>query len=666
MIRSFHVLLVAALCACAAFAAPRLTYTLGMPHPSSHLFEIELRVDGLAPADSVLDLVLPVWRPGRYVIFDFAGGVERFSADDGSGNALHWRKTDKTTWRVHPAGSTVVARYLVFADEPHLRTRSLDDEHGFVDATSVFMMVAGYRSAPLTLVVRPFGAWHVTTGLDAAPGRPSTFLAQGYDELADSPLEIGTQRDYDFTVDGVPHVFSIMGRTNCETDSILAWTKRIVIANAAFWGGLPYRRYVFLLRFMPDAGGATEHINSCVLDMPSTVFRTPDPCRQIVGLISHEFFHTWNVKRLRPKSMDPYDFTRENYSREIWLAEGGTSYFHNILLVRCGLSQAGAFVRGLPGRVHDDRARPGDTVQSPAACSFDAWIKYNRPSAASYNFETDLYGRGSDVSLNLDLELRHRSDNKASFDELMRTLYRRFPLESGGYTVEDVERTAVDLAGEGMKQFFARYIYGAAPLPWETTLEYAGLRLAPVPGSQRAWLGLTVANDRGNPAVRAVVAGSPAYEAGMDAGDQLLALDGLRIRAEEFSRRIAEYEPGDSIRLSFFHHDTLRELTITLARNPVPAYAITRVDHPDRLQRAVYEAWLGHSWNAARLSSPRCTTRVTLTVFNTPGQMIAPLVHAVVGAGCHEVRFDGGNLASGIHFCRLTANAAALTRKLMR
>ncbi len=367
--------------------------------------------------------------------------------------------------------------------------------------------------------------------------------------------------------------------------------------NAAFWGGLPYRRYAFLLRFIPDGGGATEHINSCVLDMPSTVLRTPDPCRQIIGLISHEFFHTWNVKRLRPKSMDPYDFTKENYSREIWLAEGGTSYFHNVLLVRSGLSQADGFVRGLAARVHDDRMRLGDTVQSPAACSFDAWIKYNKPTPAAFNFQSDPYSRGSDVSLLLDLELRHRSGNKASFDELLRTLYRRFPLESGGYTVDDVEKIAVDLAGEGLRDFFARYVYGADPLPWEQALEYAGLRLAPVPGSQGAWLGLTAGDEEGRTVVRTVVASSPAYEAGLDVGDQLLALDSLRIRSFEFNRRIAEYKPGDTIGLTVFHGNILREFRITLVRNPVPAYSVTRADHPDRLQRAIYESWLGGAWN---------------------------------------------------------------------
>ncbi len=567
-----------------------------MTRPSTHLFEVEVRLNGLSRSDTALDFQLPALRTGRYVIFDFAGGVERFTAEDGGEKALQWRKTDKSTWHIQNGGTSVVVRYLVFANEFNQRTRGLDDEHGFVDGTSVFMMVEQYRPSPLTVVVKPYGDWHVTTGLEAAGGR-STFKASGYDELADCPMEIGMQKDYLFEVNGIPHILSVSGRTNCLVDSTLEWTKRIIGLNAAYWGGLPYRRYVFLLRFMPDAGGGTEHINSCVLDMPSSVFRTPEPCLQLMGLVSHEFFHTWNVKRLRPKGMDPYDFTKENYYRELWLAEGGTSYMDNLLLVRGGMKTAGAYLRDLPGQIQSDRQRPGNIEQSVAECSFDAWVKYSRPSPQGYNFHTDLYARGALVSMMIDLELRHRSSNKGSFDELLRLLWRRFPLGSGGYTVEDVEQAAVDLGGKEMKEIFASYVYGARAFPWETTLGHAGLRLSPIPGPKGAWLGLiTVSDEGGRTSVRTVVAGSPAWHAGMDTGDQLLALDGYRLRSDELSRRISEYKPGDTVRISYFHHDELREREITLAANPVPSYALTRVEKPDSLQKQIYESWLGHRW----------------------------------------------------------------------
>ncbi len=576
---------------------PSLTYTIGMSHPATHLFEVEIRMNDLSAADSCVDLVLPAWRSGRYAIFDFAGGVERFSAVGGNGNALQWVKTDKNTWHVKTTGSgAAVIRYLVYADESNLRTRDLNDEHGFLDGSAVFMYVQQFREAPLTLIVHPFHGWHVTTSLDSLPGMQDHFSVANYDLLADSPLEIGTQRDYTFSVRGIPHVLSIAGRLNCDADSMIAWIKQIVEINADYWGGLPYARYVFLLRALPGGGGGTEHLNSCVLDVRESALRRPTAGKEYMGLVAHEFFHTWNVKRLRPKGMNPYDWTKENYYRELWLAEGGTSYMDNLLLVRNGLRNVTSYLWGLARDVESDRQRPGNREQSVSDCSFDAWIKYNKPSNDAYNFQTDLYARGAQVSLLMDLELRFRSGNRASFDDLLRLLYKRFPPGSPGYTLDDVEAAAVDLGGESMHGFFARYVRGVEPLPWEATLDHAGLALTPSPGSQLAWFGAAAGNNGGNVVVRTVVAGSPAYAAGFDVGDQLLALDGIRIQGDDFMARIAEHSPGDTVRVTYFRHDELRESAVILERDPVPSYAIQRTEKPTALQREIYEAWLGSTW----------------------------------------------------------------------
>ena len=280
---------------------------------------------------------------------------------------------------------------------------------------------------PLTLTVVPYAGWHVTTGLDSIAGERFVFTAPGYDHLADCPLEIGTQRDFAFTVNGTPHVLSISGATNCIPDSLVVLASRVVRMNASYWGGLPYKRFVFILHAMADPGGATEHINSTVVDFGASRLRTPDPCQNLMGTFSHEFFHTWNIKQFRPKGMDPYDWTRENYSRELWFVEGGTSYLHNILLTRSGYALARNYVDGLHWQIEGDRQRPGSREESVAECSFDAWIKYSRNPPQSYNFGVDLYGKGAQVSMLMDLTMRHESENKASIDDLARALYKRFP-----------------------------------------------------------------------------------------------------------------------------------------------------------------------------------------------------------------------------------------------
>ncbi len=581
-----------------AFATPSFTYTVGMSRPTSHVFEVEVRVDGLSHAESTVELVLPGWRSGRYAMFDFAAAVQRFTAETFAGAPLVWRKIDKSTWEIASGGiSSLVVRYLVYADEPTLRTRVLDDLHGFFDPVSIVMYSPVHRAAPVKLIVNPFPGWHVTTGLEPVPGSHLQFTAESYDELADCPVEIGTQRDYEFTVGGIPHVFSIAGRTNCAADSLVAMAKSVVEINLKYWGALPYKRYVFLLRAFPDGGGGTEHMNSCVLDIRQSLLTTPDPCRNLLGLLSHEFFHTWNVKRLRPKGMHPYDWTKENYYRELWLAEGGTSYMDNLLLVRGGLTQAGEYVKGIPSHVRSDRQRPGNGEQSLTECSFDAWIKFSRPSNSSWNFETDFYARGADACLLMDLELRHASEGKASFDDVLRTLYRRFPPSSPGYTVEDIEAVASELGGKVMNEFFTFYIRGKKSLPWERVLGYAGLVLKPVQSVPAGWLGLGVAEEGGRPVAKTVVAGSPAYEAGLDVGDQIVSLNGLRVRGDDFARRIAEHMPGDLVTMHYFRRDELRQKEIVLSSDPAGNWAIKKVEAPDSLQRSIYESWLGCSWD---------------------------------------------------------------------
>jgi predicted metalloprotease with PDZ domain len=577
--------------------SPTINYRLSMPRPWTHLFEVEVTFEKLPSTETTLDLVLPVWRTGRYVIFDFAGGVERFTAVDGGGKALSVIKQDKTTWRIATGGGkSVTARYEVYADEFALRTRGLNDEHGFVDGTAVFMYSPLYRQSPLTLTVVPFGDWHVTTGLDSVAGQRLVFTAPGYDHLADCPLEIGTQRDYEFTVDGTPHVLSISGPTNCSADSLMSLASRVVRMNSAYWGGLPYKRYVFILHAMANPAGATEHVNSCVIDFGLSRLRTPDPCRNLLGSFSHEFFHTWNVKQFRPKAMDTYDWTKENYSRELWLVEGGTSYVHGLLLARNGLTSAKGYIEGLHRQIEDDRQRPGNREESATECSFDAWVKYFRNLPEAYNFGTDLYGKGQQVSMLMDLTIRHESENRASLDDLMHTLYKRFPIGSGGYTVDDLESIAVELAGKSMHDFFARYVRGTAPLDWETVLGYAGLVVRPVEGSRRAWLGIQSSDQGDKTLVRQVVAGSPAYEAGVNIGDEIVALNGYRVRSNDLVQRVSEMHPGESVRLSVFREDELREFTIGLRAQEVPSYTVAKVDRPTALQKKILERWLNAKW----------------------------------------------------------------------
>ena len=572
-------------------AEPHLRYTLSMPRPSSHIFEVTIDVTGLPSGGDAFDLLMPVWRPGRYLILDFAGGVLRFESHTSGGAPLEWTRPDKSTWRIRTAGAANIrAHYEVYADEFDLRTRGLDDEHAFVNGTSVFMYSPECRDRPCDLTVVPPRGWHVTTGLDSTA--VNRFLAPNYDELADCPLEIGTQEDFAFDAEGVPHVLSIFGGGNWEPDTLIRDIGKIVRVNREFWGSLPYRRYVFLLHCTPNEGGGTEHVNSTIMGIQPFVFRNQEAYRGFLGLVSHEYFHTWNVKQIRPAALVHPDFQKENYTEELWMAEGTTSYFDGVLLVRAGLSTRSRFLEGVARAVYNDRLRPGNRVQSIALSGFDAWTKYWRGNRESFNEESDYYEKGAAASLVLDLEIRHATGGTRSFGDVLRGLYRRFPRTGRGYTNADVRACAAEVGGKEMTAVFDSLVYGTAPIAWERVLAYAGLELIPADGAPAVWTGMDVAESGGRTRITRVIAGSPSYGAGLDAGDEIVAFEGGRISSAALQERLKDFRAGQSVRVTVFRNDRLRDFVVHLEPPAVTPYRITESVNMTPGEKAILDGWL--------------------------------------------------------------------------
>jgi predicted metalloprotease with PDZ domain len=572
---------------------PTIRYTLGMSKPSTHLFEVEILMESL-PSEPSLDLILPVWRPGYYMIFDFASGVQDFAAFDGEGTSLRWAKTDKSTWHVETnRASAVHVRYNVYANESTMRTRGLNDEHAYVDGTAVFMYVHDYRQYPVTLLVHPYQGWHVTTALHGVDNR---FTASSYDEFVDRPLEIGIQQDFSFQVDGVPHLLSMYGDGNWNPDTLLRDFTTIVREVKAFWGEFPYTKYVFLVHCMAQAAGATEHGNSTIIQTTPFIFRDQKKYSRFLQTVLHEYFHTWNVKQLRPKGITPYDFTKENYSREFWIAEGTTSYYDELLMVRSGFMSAGQYLDSIAAHIRDDRQRPGNLVQPVSEASFDVWVKHSRGTEQRYNAESDIYSKGANVSLLLDLRIRKRSSNKCSLDDVLRTMYKRFPSSGEGYTSQDFQSVAEECAGSSLRDFFDKYVYGTAPLPWEESLLTAGIELTQQDTVKKPWVGFTLLDVGGRSRITTVVTGSPAEDAGIEVGDELLALNAFRINASDFVTRINEMTIGESVTLTVFRNDKLRTCRITLGHAPTPTYALSKIKNPTPDQRAIFESWLKTAW----------------------------------------------------------------------
>ena len=584
---------------------PQIRYSLGMSQPSTHLFEVEVRMSDLPATEQSLDLLLPVWRTGRYLVMDFAGGVQEFSAVDANGTALQWHKSGKTTWHIETRGATsITAKYKVYANEFNRRTRGLNDKHAFVDGTSVFMYADQYRNLPLTLEVHPYADWHVTTGLDEVQDSPkgsAAFTAPNYEYFIDCPMEIGTQKDFPFTIDGTPHILSIFGEGNWNADTLIRDFTKIVQTEKAFWKTeFPYKKYLFMFECTPNSGGGTEHINSAAMGIRPFGFKNPETYRGFLGLVAHEYFHTWNVKQLRPKALKPFDFQKENLSEELWIAEGMTSYFDELMLVRAGFQTPAGYLDRTATLIANERNRPGNKIQSVAEASYDAWIKYWKGNQQGFNSESDYYERGEMVSMLLDLEIRKQSKNTHTLDDVLRAMYVRFPLSGPGYTLNDFRKVAEEVSGANMSAFFSDYVYGTKALAWEEYLDVAGLKVAPKDEKPKPWLGFTT-NDAGDRLkVGRIVAGSPAYTSGLDVGDEIVAVNGYRSRTSDLNDRVNELKPGDSLVLTVFQNDQLRTITLTLGTSPNAGYRVSQVEKPTDIQKEIYESWLTTKWETVK------------------------------------------------------------------
>ncbi len=578
-----------------------IAYTVSMPEPHTHLYHVEMVVDAVSVP--CLDLVLPAWTPGSYMIRDYARHIQEFVAHGPDGAEVPWRKTAKDTWQVDSGlVSQVVARYKVYANELTVRTSHLDSSHGYFNPTNLCMYVPGRTNEPLAITVAVPEGWRVSTALEPDGRGSSAFIATDYDELMDSPFECGTQRVLTFTVDEVPHEIVIWGRGNEDEARLITDTRRIVEVQRDMFAGLPYPHYSFILHLTDGRGGGLEHRNSVTNMVDRWTFRPERSYERYLSLTSHELFHVWNVKRLRPAPLGPFDYRSENYTRLLWFVEGVTSYYDELLLVRAGLMLPERYLEKLADEILNLQSQPGRHLQSLEQSSFDTWVKYYRPDENSANTSISYYLKGTLVCLLLDMEIRRRTNNSRSLDDVLRELYVRYPISGPGFP-EDGGVLAVVEAVAGTQDgffhdFFARYIAGTAEIDYTSALAAVGLELRwgyRQPGADcaiPAWLGLKLKRQGERTLVAAVRADGPAYAAGVYAEDELLALDGWRVDEERLNARLAERTPGDLVYLSLFRGDALIEVCVVLDEAPYDSLIIAPVAAPDAAQQRAYHDWL--------------------------------------------------------------------------
>jgi len=582
-----------------------ISFTVSMSKPYTHLLEVEMRITETgATAVSENVLVMPVWTPGSYLIREFERHVQNFTAVDASGRALSWEKINKNSWRIKTNNAREIrVKYLVYANELTVRTNELNSDHAFWNNAALLMYVERSLARPVKIHVNPAPDWKVATGLPAVPGEKNTFEAPNFDILYDSPFEVSDFKQIDFMVRGVPHRIVIDGEGNYDPALMKAEVQKIVETEVALFGDIPYHDYTFFLHLRPNGGGGLEHLNSTALGFPRFRFSSADGYRRFGALVAHEFFHLWNVKRIRPDALGPFDYTKENHTKLLWVAEGITEYYGQLMLRRAGLISDEAYLRHLASQIQDVQDTPGRKVMSAEDASFNSWIKEYRPDENSINSQISYYDKGELLGMLLDLEIRRRSNNAKSLDDVMRMLYNDFFKKNRNYTPADFQKVCETAAGSSLEDFFARYVRGTDELPYNQVLSAAGLEIqqAGVPIEQvnhigdiirSSYLGAELEDSGEFVLVKNVRAGSPAYEQGLNAKDLIIAIDGERANTKRLIALLGSKRPNDVIRLTVFRNDDLRTLDIKLGSRIAVDYQIVQLPARGEQQKRIYDSWM--------------------------------------------------------------------------
>ena len=602
----------------AAAAPMSLRYQVAFPQPHTHLYEITFTLEKVVTPR--LDLSLPVWTPGSYLVREYARHVQDFSARDEAGQTLQWEKSDKTTWRLTTNAAsykpqTLTVFYRVYANEFATQTSHLDATHAYFNGASLFMYpvfssgsVADAKDQPYQVKFNLSGStanWRVSSPLGLAPDANGYYTASSYDVLIDAPTEIGTHRLIEFKVRDKVHRIALWPNTPEAADvpdkQLADDFAKFIEEGAKLFGGLPYEHYLFLVHSAPGLGGGTEHLNANVSMTRPESFKTKRGYQGFLGLESHEFFHCWNVKRIRPLALGPFDYQRENYTNNLWVSEGFTSYYGDLLLRRAGLVGISDYISGLGTTIGGYRQAPGRTQQAATTASFNAWIKHYRPDENSLNTAMSYYTKGELLALVFDLEIRQRTNNAKSLDDVMRLLMEKYSLPKPGFTDAELKAAFETVAGTDLTEFFKRYVEGTEDLEFERYLKYAGLELKGAYKESDAMLtpfnsaagkapGSLGVRMRGT-VIASVLAGSPAYQAGVNASDELVALNGRKVDTTNVEARLNELREAQRVTLTVFRRERLMTFEVTAALKPFDAYAMSVMKDASTAQKALLKDW---------------------------------------------------------------------------
>ena len=582
-----------------AQSAEPISYTLRFPAPHTHYLSVEVSV----PTDGrpQVELMMAVWTPGSYLVREFARHIEDLTARTAGGEPLGVEKSRKNRWQVSTGGADrIVVSYLVYGREMSVRTNWIEADFAILNGAPTFLTLADDetpRPHDVTLEL-PAGWRQSLTGLTPRTDRGQhAYRAADFDTLVDSPIVAGSPAVYEFVVDSTPHLLVNLGESGVwQGPQSAEDVEKITREIYRMWGVMPYDRYLFL-NMITEAGGGLEHRNSALLMSSRWTTTSPRSYLRWLGLVSHELFHAWNVKRLRPIELGPFDYENETHTESLWVVEGITSYYGDLGVHRAGLSTVEEYLEALSRQIRGLQTTPGRTVQPVARASYDAWIKYYRTDENSPNSSVSYYTKGAVVGFLLDMQVRAATDGTKTLDDVMRLAYARFSGERG-FTPEEFRATAREVAGTDLSAWFTRALDTTEELDYRDALDWLGLEFAdPLEseGEELGWLGLITRSGNGRLLVSQVRRDTPAHDAGFNVDDEILAIGDHRVLASQWRERISLTPPGSEISVMIARRGALRRLPVVVGTQPTAQWQLQPLDEATTAQEQHREAWLtGH------------------------------------------------------------------------
>lgn len=579
-------------------ASKDVHYVLRFENPQTHLIDVETKITGLT--GEYHDFYMPVWTPGSYLVREFSRNVMTFSAYK-KNKPLLVKKQNKNTWRVYLNGnSAITLNYEVYAFEYTVRTSFVDKDIAFLNGASIFIIPDGYENRKIRVTIEPQLNWEkITTELPRYKSDIYSFVADDLDQLIDSPIMIGNQKTITFHVSEIPHEIAVTDTGNYDLTKIIEDTRKLIESAEDIFGGLPYDHYTFFLNLITGNYGGLEHKNSCSLIYDPWKFSDHKDYLRFMGLVSHEFFHVFNVKRIRPISLGPFNYNEENYSDLLWISEGFTAYYDNLLLRRSGIATTDEYLEFLAGDIRKLNDTPGRKVQSVAESSFDAWIKLYRRNENSVNSTISYYLKGSLVGLILDLQIRKSTNGNSSIDDVFRKLWAEFKTTGNGFSEEEFRITCEQISGTSLKEIW-NIIHNTEEIDFNKYFAPFGLQLEKEfvneDEKDNAWFGFKF--KLSNLTVTQVLADSPAYWDGINVNDELIAINNIRLNADNVQKQLNEAQKNVPSELLVARRGTMKTISVTPSDHPETKYKLIKIEKPDEKMKSLYSGWLNDSWDS--------------------------------------------------------------------